>query len=485
LNEILENRSTIGCEAIMQNPYRDLPSVDKILNDKRVEDVSAQFGKNTITNLARVVLEEQRAHIQATGSELEKNPIDSLLEKAQSLANSLLPLINATGVIIHTNLGRSPMAATAISNITSIAQNYSSLEITQSSGKRSSRNAHIKNQLCRLTGAEDAMVVNNNAAALLLALTAIAANREAVISRGQLVEIGGGFRIPEVMKQANIKLIEVGTTNRTYIDDYYQAITEQTSALLRVHSSNYRLIGYTTEPTISELAKLAQEQKIPLIDDVGSGALIDTTKYGLTPEPLVQNSVKAGADLVIFSGDKLIGGPQTGIIVGKKEYIKLMEQHPLSRALRIDKINLAGLIATLNHYEIGDFTSKIPIWKMISIPLLDLGKRAQRWVDACMGNAEVLASKSTIGGGTLPGQDLPTMVCAITPTSIDVETFSENLRHCSKPIITRISEGKVMLDPRTVMPEDDEFIVEALQTIFLSNTQTTDDSKNLDHSTGK
>ena len=469
----------------MQNPYRDLPSVDKLLNDKRIEAVAAQFGQNTITNLARIVLEEQRAHIQATGSELEKNPIDSLLEKAQSLENSLVALINATGVIIHTNLGRSPISTTTVSEMISIAQDYSSLEISQLSGKRSSRNIHIKNQLCRLTGAEDAMVVNNNAAALLLSLTALSANGEAIISRGQLVEIGGGFRIPEIMKQANIKLVEVGTTNRTYIHDYSQAITEQTSALLRVHSSNYRLIGYTTEPSISELANLANEKKMPLIDDIGSGALIDTTRYGLAPEPLVQNSVNAGADIVIFSGDKLIGGPQSGIIIGKEKYIKLMENHPLSRALRIDKVNLAGLIATLHHYEIGDSETAIPIWKMISIPLIELGKRAQRWVDACGSNAEVLASKSTIGGGSLPGQDLPTMVCAITPLTMSVEIFTEILRHNSKPIISRISEGKVILDPRTVMPEDDVLIENVLREIFTEYTHTNTNNKNLDHSTGK
>jgi len=469
----------------MQNLYRDLPSIDKLLNDKRVEAVAVQFGKNTVTNLARMVLEEQRAHIKSTGSELKKKPVDSLLEKAQSLENSLVALINATGVIIHTNLGRSPMSPTAVSAMLSIARDYSTLEISQSSGKRSSRNVHIKNQLRRLTGAEDAMIVNNNAAALLLSLTALSDNGEAIISRGQLVEIGGGFRIPEIMEQANVKLVEVGTTNRTYLHDYSKAITEQTSALLRVHSSNYRLIGYTTEPSISELADLAKEKKIPLIDDVGSGALIDTTNYGLAHEPLVQSSVNAGADIIIFSGDKLIGGPQAGIIIGKEKYIQLMERHPLSRVLRIDKVNLAGLIATLHHYEIGDTAKTIPIWKMISIPLIELGKRAQRWVDACENDAEVLASKSTVGGGSLPGQDLPTMVCAITPSRMDVEAFAEILRHNSKPIITRIADGKVMLDPRTVMPEDDDLIEKALREIFTNFTHIKTNNKNLDYSTGK
>ncbi len=305
--------------------------------------------------------------------------------------------------------------------------------------------------------------MNNNAAALLLALGALCAGREVIISRGQLVEIGGGFRIPDVLRQSGAELVEVGTTNRTYVRDYAAAITERTAAILRVHASNFRVVGFTASPGAAELVQLARERGLLMLDDLGSGALLDTRRYGLAPEPMVQEAVEAGADVVLFSGDKLLGGPQAGIAVGRAEPIATMRRHPLARAVRLDKSAIAGLAATLQHYARGEAEAEVPVWRMIAEPADALGRRARRWSRACGPQGITIESRSTVGGGSLPGEDLPTIVCAVDPPDGDATAFAAALRRADPPIVARIHEGRVLLDPRTVDPREDFHIEQVLR----------------------
>ena len=439
----------------MTNPYRELPSIDRLLSDERVVGLTERFGHDAVLDLARAVLDEQRALIESTGAAPSDGAVELLLSRGSALEDSLVHAINATGVVIHTNLGRAPLSRSAMDAMQRVSAGYSTLEFDRESGGRGSRQAHLADILCRVTGAEAAMAVNNNAAALLLALAALCDQREVVIARGQLVEIGGGFRIPDVMRQSGAELVEVGTTNRTYVRDYEAAISEQTAALLRVHSSNFAVVGFTAEASIEELAELAAARGVRLIDDVGSGALVDTRLYGLAYEPMVQESVAAGADVVLFSGDKLLGGPQAGIAVGKREAIQAMERHPLARAMRLDKASIAGLLATLGHYQVGDAAESIPVWRMISEPIDQLSRRARRWSRASGQYGEATAGRSTVGGGSLPGQELPTMVCAVAPPDGDADALAAKLREATTPVIARISEGRVLLDPRTVDPRED------------------------------
>ena len=330
---------------------------------------------------------------------------------AAKLRPTLRPAINATGVIVHTNLGRAPLSAEARAAMDAVALGYSNLEYDLQAGRRGSRYVHAEELLCRLTGAEAALVVNNNAAALLLVLMAFARAREVIISRGQLVEIGGGFRIPDVMRQSGATLVEVGTTNRTYARDYEAAITETTAALMRVHRSNFRLTGFVHEPSLAEMVELAAERDVLLLDDLGSGTLLDTAPYGLAHEPTIQESVMAGATLVSCSGDKLLGGPQAGIILGQAGAIATLKKFPLTRALRVDKTTLAGLQATLRHYLLGEAADKVPVWRMISQDESTLQKRAKEWARKLGGlgvAAQVVPGRSTVGGGSLPGETLPT-----------------------------------------------------------------------------
>ena len=306
----------------------------------------------------------------------------NIVNQASALARpTLRPLINATGVVLHTNLGRAPLSEETIAAMDTISRGYNNLEFDLESGERGSRHTHIEPLLCRLTGAEAGLVVNNNASAVLLGLTALAKRKEVIVSRGQAVEIGGGFRIPEVMRQSGAKLVEVGTTNCTYIRDYEQAITPRTAALLRVHSSNFQVVGFTQMVTLEEMVALAKQHNIPVLDDLGSGCPLDTAQFGLSPEPTIQESIAKGVDLAFFSGDKLLGGPQAGIIVGKKIYIDKLKKHPLVRAMRVDKTRLAGLAATLIHYLKGEALTKIPVWQMISLPFPEIDRRAALWAE--------------------------------------------------------------------------------------------------------
>jgi L-seryl-tRNA(Ser) seleniumtransferase len=442
----------------IQEELRKLPSVDRLLQEEAVAELAARWGHELAVEAAREALDTARQAIRSGESCPQPGALAGEVGErlAAKLRPTLLPAINATGVIVHTNLGRAPLSAEARAAMDAVALGYSNLEYDLQAGRRGSRYVHAEELLCRLTGAEAALVVNNNAAALLLILMAFAREREVIISRGQLVEIGGGFRIPDVMRQSGARLVEVGTTNRTYVRDYEQAITETTAALMRVHRSNFRLLGFTHEPSLSEMVELAAGRDLFLFDDLGSGTLLDTTPYGLAHEPTIQESVLAGATLVSFSGDKLLGGPQAGIILGHAGAIATLKEFPLTRALRVDKTTLAGLQATLRHYLLGEATQKVPVWRMISQDESTLQKRAKKWARK-LGSlglaARVVPGRSTVGGGSLPGETLPTHMVALDVDSPDA--VSARLRAGNPPTITRIEDNRLVLDPRTVLPEQE------------------------------
>jgi len=451
----------------MASEFRQLPSVDKVLADERLKPVAQTFPHERLVAIVRQELERAREAIVAGKPAPPFGKIvTSVIAQAQALASTTLrPIINATGVILHTNLGRAPLSAEAITAMEAVSRGYSNLEFDLETGARGSRQVHITSLLCQLTGAEAALVVNNNASAVLLGLTALARRKEVIVSRGQSVEIGGGFRIPDVMRQSGAKLVEVGTTNCTYISDYEQAITPQTVALLRVHSSNFRITGFATEVSLEELVALGKRHNLPVLDDLGSGCFLDTTRYVLATEPMVQQSVVSGATLTFFSGDKLVGGPQAGIIVGKKEFIARLEKHPLARAVRIDKIRLAGMIATLIHYLKGEAEVKIPVWRLISMPLGEIDRRAKKWAQALGNLARVIEGEAMVGGGSLPGGTLPTRLVAIGSRQDHrvAQEWSRRLRQLGVPIIGRVSEDVLLLDPRSVLPEEDEIVLNALR----------------------
>ena len=440
---------------------RQLPAVDKLLHDATA--LIETYGRTLTLEAIRAALDEARSIVRAN------QPVpdhDQLLARSKALLDRwTLPrprsVINATGVIIHTNLGRAPLSRSAIEAMTVAAAGYSDLEYSLERGERGSRMDTVEDLIKRVTGAEAALVVNNNAGATLLALSALAAGKGAIISRGQLVEIGGGFRVPDVMAQSGAHMIEVGTTNRTHRRDYEMAlVTKDVAAIVRAHSSNFRTIGFTTEVPIAELVELANWKSIPVIDDLGSGALIDTTQYGLQHEPTVQESVQAGAHVICFSGDKLLGGPQAGIIIGQAQYITPLKQHPLARALRIDKLDLAALSATLVHYLKGEALREIPVWRMISLPLIEIEQQAIEFAaQLCSAgfSADVIDGQSTIGGGSLPGETLPTRLVTLTVANPD--DFLARLRHGDPPVVARIENDRVVLDLRTVMDRNSLFQV--------------------------
>jgi len=442
----------------IQAELRKLPSVDRLLQEEAVAALAARWGHELAVEATREVLDAARDAIR--GGEPSPQPQALARQVGERLAAklqpTLRPAINATGVIVHTNLGRAPLSAEARAAMDAVALGYSNLEYDLQAGRRGSRYVHAEELLCRLTGAEAALVVNNNAGALLLVLMAFARDREVIISRGQLVEIGGGFRIPDVMRQSGATLIEVGTTNRTYTRDYEEAITEATVALMRVHRSNFHMSGFVHEPPLSELVDLAAERDLLLFDDLGSGTLLDTVPYGLAHEPTIQQSVAAGATLVSCSGDKLLGGPQAGIVLGRASAITTLKRFPLTRALRVDKTTLAGLQATLRHYLLGEATDKVPVWCMISQDESTLQRRAKKWARrlASLGlPADVVPGRSTVGGGSLPGETLPTRLVTLEVDSPD--EMSANLRACDPPVIARIEDDRLVLDPRTVLPEQE------------------------------
>ncbi len=457
----------------MESEFQHLPSVDRLLSEGRIKQLQESYPRVLVVDLIRQCLERERFSI-ASGNPCP--PIDEIAESVCAQAwvlshSSLRPVINATGVILHTNLGRAPLSQEAIVAMDAAAKGYCNLEFDLDSGTRGSRHSHIEQILCQLTGAEAALVANNNASAVLLALTALAKKKEVIVSRGQAVEIGGGFRIPEVMRQSGAKLVEVGTTNCTYVADYEQAINPRTAALMRVHSSNFRLLGFTHSVDLEELVALGHRYHLPVFDDLGSGCLLDTTKFGLDPEPMVQQSIALGVGLALFSGDKLLGGPQAGIIVGKKQLIDKLKRHPLARAVRIDKIRLAGLFATLVHYLKDEAVSKLPVWRMLSTPVEEIEKRARLWAQALDSSARIIEGESMIGGGSLPGGTLPTRLLALggqgkRKNKDLAQEVAQRLRCQEPPIVGRISGNLLLLDPRSVLAEEDETVLKALSSVI-------------------
>jgi L-seryl-tRNA(Ser) seleniumtransferase len=438
---------------------RDLPAVHSVAT--AAQSAAPGVAPAVLTTLARSVLAECRAAVRAGAAAPTLDAlVRQVLAQLDQLARpSLRPVINASGVLIQTNLGRAPLSSAALAAISAVGAGYSNLEYDLGAGERSSRSVHLAAQLSRLTGAEAALVVNNAAAALLLVLSGLAAGREVLVSRGQAVEIGGGFRIPDVLRQSGCRLVDVGTTNRTYAQDYAAALTPDSAAMLRVHSSNFRLTGFVHEPALAELAAIARSAGIALVDDLGSGALLDTAQFGLAAEPTVRQSLEAGADVVVFSGDKLLGGPQAGIILGRQALLRDLARHPLLRALRVDKTTIAALAATLAAYERGNAFSEIPIWRMISAPVAALRERAEQ-ILARLPAGSIVASESTVGGGSLPGATLPSVALAFDPAHPDA--LAERLRRGDPPLVARINAGRVLVDLRSVLPEQDAALARAL-----------------------
>lgn len=438
---------------------RDLPSIDTLL--RATADLQARYGREPAADALRRVVDAAR---QAALSGQPIAPVADLVAQAAALLArearpTLRPVINATGVIIHTNLGRAPLSDDALRAMAEVGSGYSTLEYDLEPGARGKRDRHAERLLIDVTGAEAGMVVNNNASAVLLALTALAPGREVIISRGQLIEIGGAFRIPDVMRQSGAIMVEVGTTNRTRLDDYADAVTDHTAAVVRAHASNFRVIGFTESASLADLAGLARERGLILLDDIGSGALIDPAPYGLAHEPTVQESLAAGADLVMFSGDKLLGGPQAGLLIGRADLIERLKQHPLARAIRADKLCLAALVATLDHYRRGEVLEKIPVWRMISTPPDVIRARAESW--AALVGGDVVAADSTVGGGSLPGETLPSW--ALSPHVDQPNAAAAQLRRHDPPVIGRVAQDRLLLDPRTVLPGQDEALIAALK----------------------
>ena len=442
---------------------RDLPSVEGLLQN--AAHLIDKYGRPLTLDALRATLEEARARFQLDPESGLPSP-DSILTQAESriqawTAPTLVPVINATGVILHTNLGRAPLSQATIAAMKEAAENYATLEYNLEKGQRGSRLIHAEAVLQKLTGAEAAIVVNNNASAVLLVLSALAHRKRVVISRTQLVEIGGGFRIPDVMKQSGAKLVELGTTNKVRLSDYQEALTEPTALVMRAHRSNFKIVGFTEEPELKEIVHVAHQAGVVVVDDLGSGALLDTAKYGLAHEPTVQESLVAGVDLVCFSGDKLLGGPQAGIILGKKDLIDKIKKHPLARAVRADKTCLAGLTATLLHYLRDEAEREIPIWQMMSLTPDELKTRANAWRQA-LGEGEVIPSESTVGGGSLPDESIATYALALKIKSPD--RFLKKLRECHPPVIARIEDDTILFDPRTVL--NDESLLSDLKAVL-------------------
>ena len=448
-----------------QDLLRSLPSVDSLLAHRPILDFIQDYGRESVVNATRLLLDDARQailrseRIDICENALVTRIVDHLHRQLQP---NLRPVINATGVIIHTNLGRALLSKSALETMRTTAGAYNTLEFDLETGKRGSRLAHAGQILRELTGAEDALVVNNNASALIMILSSLAKDREVIISRGQLVEIGGGFRIPAIMKESGAQLVEVGTTNRTRIEDYAAALNENTAMLLRVHASNFRQVGFVEQPPLHELTELAHAHGLLAVDDLGSGTLIDTTSFGLDHEPTIQESIAADFDLLCFSGDKLLGGPQAGIIIGKAKIVEQLKRHPLARALRVDKLTYAALIATLEHYRRNEALEQIPVWQMISRSLDNITGTAKNW--SAQVGGKVISGESTVGGGSLPGTSLPTALLAIENESPN--RLLKKLRQADTPVIARIADGRVLLDPRTVLPEQETDMLAVLKSVI-------------------
>lgn len=455
---------------------RALPSVDQLLRTEAAMELRQRIGGSRLTSLARSVADEMRSQIQS--GEISDSPTREalLVLSVQKLKDACLReersgirrVINATGVILHTNLGRAPLSETARNAITE-ASGYCTLEYDPATGSRGRRGARVEALLMELTGAEDALVVNNCAAAAFLILSVLAKDGETLVSRGELVEIGGDFRVPDVMANSGTRMVEVGTTNRTRLEDYRRAITQDTRVIMRVHQSNYRIVGFTTSPTLSELATLARESKLILFEDAGSGALFDLEEQGLGDEPVIRDSIAQGTDVVSFSGDKLLGAPQAGLIVGKREIIDRLRKHSLYRALRVDKLTLAALEATLEAYSREVAFDDVPALRMLALQPAEIERRAhnlaekvsEKLADSGL-TVGLLKGESAVGGGSGPNSHPETTLISLQHNDLPADEIQARLRSLSPPVIARIAEGKVLLDLRTVDPSEEPELVEAL-----------------------
>jgi len=445
---------------------RQLPQVDELRRTPALAKLCLTYAEQTVTESIRQEISALRQGILA--GEITALPEKNVLCEriAARLEKDALPsmreVINATGVVLHTNLGRACLSEQAAAAAANAARRYSNLEYDLTSGGRGLRYTHVEELLCRLTGAESALVVNNNAAAVLLVLSALAQGGQVVVSRGELVEIGGSFRVPDIMEACGAQLKEVGTTNKTHLSDYRRAVCEETRALMKVHTSNYRIVGFTAKPALSELVTLGRECGLPVIEDLGSGSLVDLNRFGLRDEPTVQESIRAGVDVVSFSGDKLLGGPQAGIILGKKKYLDILKKHPLNRAMRVDKMTLAALEATLRSYDVGK-EEEIPVVAMLSADQTTLRGKAELLKDMLWKeniSCEVIATEGWVGGGSVPTQSLPSFAIALEGNAA---AWEEKLRTGRRPVVGRIHEGRYLLDVRTLWEADYPVIVDAVR----------------------
>ncbi|HEX7173929.1 MAG TPA: L-seryl-tRNA(Sec) selenium transferase [Pyrinomonadaceae bacterium] len=467
------------------NVLRALPSVDALLRTPEAQELRERTGAVRLTALARSVTEELRAELSARGADGNGAAArDELLaeaarrlqrEAAREGLAGVRRVINATGVVLHTNLGRAPLSEAARAAVAREAASYCTLEYDLAKGERGRRGARAEKLLAELTGAEDALVVNNCAAAALLVLSVLARGGETIVSRGELVEIGGDFRVPDVMAQSATTMIEVGTTNRTRLSDYERAITERTRLILRVHPSNYRIVGFTAAPSLAELAELAHRAGLPLYEDAGSGALIDLTPYGLGDEPVIRDSIEGGADVVTFSGDKLLGAAQAGLIVGRGDVVERLRRHSLYRALRADKLALAALEATLEAYRRGTATSEVPALRMLSATREEIEVRARAFAEGLRARSEagalrveVVEGRSAVGGGSAPTTHPPTALVALSHPVLSADALEEALRHARPPVIARILDGRVALDLRTVAEDEEAELLDAVACACLS-----------------
>ena len=458
-----------------QELLRGLPSIDEIMNTREAARLTKKHDRNMVVNAARVVVDRIRSEIIQGGDAIDPESIsaDGIAAAVAShiyakFSPSIRHAINAAGIILHTGLGRAMLSKAAVDAVHDVIEGYCTLAVDPEHGRRISRDEHYAGLLRELTGAEAATVANNNAAATMLILNTLARGKEVIVSRGQLVEIGGSFRMPDVMEQSGAIMREVGTTNKTHLRDYANAINENTGAILRVHMSNYRIVGFFEEPGLEELAGLAREHNLPIIDDLGSGALVDLSEFGLESEPMVRDSIRAGVDAACFSGDKLIGGPQSGIIVGKSDAIKAIKKNPLARALRIGKMEVAALEATLKLFLDRDRLNEThPTYRMLSMNVDTIAARARRAAKK-LKNGEldaeisVIDGASQVGSGSVPAQTLPSKLLSVRPLGISADALAKKLRYSNPPIFARIQQDSVLFDFRTIQPGEDGEVVRVL-----------------------
>ena len=453
---------------------RQLPAIDRLLNTAPLSALAADHPHVQLRAAAQRAVEELRARLLDERAPLPDLDPAAVAERAGEIllqleTPSLRRVLNLTGTVLHTNFGRAPLAEIALRAVDEVARGYSTLEYDLAEGQRGERHVHVEELLCRLTGAEAALAVNNNAGAVLLALSALAGGRSALVSRGELIEIGGSFRIPEIMAAGGVKLVEVGATNKTHLNDFAQAIDQDTALILKVHTSNYRILGFTAAVTGEELAALGRERGIPVLEDLGSGLLLDLAPLGLPREPTVRETLASGIDLVTFSGDKLLGGPQAGLIAGKRELVARLKKHPLARALRLDKMTLAALEATLRLYlDPQRALQEVPTLRLLAIPADELQRRCVELLPQLQAAAghraalEIVAAPATVGGGAMPLAELPGFAIAVAPRDISLQELTVRLRRCTPPVIGRIQDERLLLDPRTLLPGEDEFLAKAL-----------------------